>query len=100
MRTARERKQWFLSKQKEKLQQLLVPRTETNHWTTSSGMYGKVKMPALVTGKEVLRRDTDSQKKEWHIKYSSLSRAMYPKDEYKAKNFNPAEVLLIDTLAL
>ena len=37
---------------------------------------------------------------EGHIKYSSLSRAMYPKDEYFARHFNTVKVPLIDTLAV
>ena len=51
-RIARERKQKYLSRRMEDHHRLLVPSQDDNHWSTSSGKYGKDRMPALVTGRE------------------------------------------------
>ena len=48
-----------------------------------------MKIPALLTSKETSRRDSDTQQIERHIRYSSLSRALYPKDKYHTSHFNP-----------
>ena len=56
-------------------------------------------MPALVTRKEPGRRETNAQKMERHLKYSTLSKAMYPEDVYYGTAFNPLEVPLLDILA-
>ena len=50
MRKARERKQKYLSKDQEEHHRLLVPRSDSNHWSNSSGHYAKDNIPALVTG--------------------------------------------------
>lgn len=51
LRTARERKQRYLSEAQGEHHRLWVPRTAENHWSNSSGMYGKDRIPALVVGK-------------------------------------------------
>ena len=47
----RERKQKYLSRKMDDHHRLLIPNLEDNHWSTSSGKYGKDRMPALVTGR-------------------------------------------------
>ena len=73
MKIAQERKQRYFSKRQEEHHCHEVPRTEANHWSKRSGFYSKEKMPALVTTKELGRWDTNAQKMERHLKYSSLS---------------------------
>ena len=50
MLKARERKQKYLSKDQEEHHRLLVPRSDSNHWSNSKGYYSKENIPALVTG--------------------------------------------------
>ena len=55
-------------------------------------MYGKLNIPTLLTGTESSRRDSHSLQMKRHIRYSSLSRALYPKDEYNGAGSNPVKV--------
>ena len=57
-------------------------------------------MLTLVTGREASRRETDARRMERHIEYSSMAKAMYPKDKRDAQHFNPLEVPIFDTLAM
>ena len=79
---------------------LLIPNQEDNHWSTSTGKYGKDRMPALVTGKEVWKRDSNVYRMRKHIKSSSLQDAMYPVDKGDGAHFNPVDVLLLNILAM
>ena len=83
-KTAQESKQQLFSKRPEEHHRLLVPRQDDNHWSTSSGKYGKDRMSTLVTRRETSRRETDVRRMERHIEYSSMARAMYPKDKRDA----------------
>ena len=100
MRKARERKQKYLSKDQEEHHRLLVPRSDSNHWSNSSGYYSKDNISALVTGQDDRKWDEDRRRMERHLKYSSLN---HPMDlrvySYKHK-FNPLEVPLMDILTL
>ena len=89
-----------MSRQQEERHQLLVPRQDYNHWSTTSGKYGKERMPALVTGREASRWETDVEKMKCHIEHSSLSKAMYPRDVQDGQHFKPLEVPILDILAM
>ena len=97
---ARERKQQFLSKAQQAHHRFLVPKTESNDWSNKNGMYGKLSIPALLTGTQSSRRDSNSTQMRRHIRYSPLSRALYPKDEHNGDTFNPVEVQILDMLAV
>ena len=71
-RMARERKQKYFSRRMEDHHRLLVPSQDKNHWSTSTGKYGKDWMPALMTGREASRWDTDTYRMRKHIDHSSL----------------------------
>ena len=60
MRTARERKQQFLSRPQQELHRFLVPTSGSNDWSNKNSMYGKLNIPTLLTGKESSRRDSHS----------------------------------------
>ena len=79
MRNARERKQKYLSNPQEQHHRLLVPRSDSNHWSNSTGYYSKENIPVLVTGQPDSRRDEDRKKMERHLRYSSLDRVMNPR---------------------
>ena len=66
-RIASERKQKFLSRRMDDYKRLLVPNQGDNHWSMSTGKYGKDRMPALVTGKEVFMSDSDAYRMRKHI---------------------------------
>ena len=57
-------------------------------------------MPALVTGREASRRDTDAVRMRNHICNSSLEKAMYPVDKRDGSHFNPVDVPILDILAM
>ena len=102
MKLAQERKQKFRSKGQEESHPLLTPRTEANHWSNSSGYYGKDNIPLLVAGgcSHKDRDNSDQAKMEQHIQYSRLDQAMTPRSEGFRDKFNPVEVPLLDTLAM
>lgn len=76
-----------------------MPRTSQNQWSNSQGMYGKDRLPALVSSSRgSARGGSDADKMEWHLKGSSLSKAMYLQDKMDNKAFNPLDVPLIDIL--
>ena len=77
IRRARERKQKYLDKEQEDHHRLLVPRSESNHWSNSKGYYAKDNIPALVTRSTGGKWDEDRRKMERHLKYSSLDHAMH-----------------------
>ena len=91
-RIARERKQKYLSRRMEEHHRLLVPSQEENHWSTSSGKYGKDRMPTLVTGKAASKHDTNTYRMKKHIEHSLLEKAMYPHDKRDGRHFNPIDV--------
>ena len=64
MRNARERKQKYLSNDQEEHHRLLVPRSDSNHWSNSKVYYSKENIPALVTGQADRKRDEDRRKME------------------------------------
>ena len=99
-RIARERKHFLMSRQFQGHHRFLVPGQDHNHWSMSSGKYGKDRIPALVTGKEAPRSKTDSEKMEMHLEYLSLSMAIYPWNEKDGIHFNPLEVPILDILAM
>ena len=98
MRMARERKQRFLSKSQQERHRFLVLTSEYNDWSNNRGMYGKKNIPALLTVTESSRRDSHSTQMKRYIQYSSLSRALYPKDEYNGDRFNPVKVPILNML--
>ena len=79
---------------------LLIPNQHNNHWSTSTGKYGKDRMQALVTGRQASRRDTDAHRMRRHIEKSSLYDAMYPVNKRDGRHFNPIDVPLLDILAM
>ena len=79
---------------------LLVPNQGYNHCSTSTGKYGKDRMPALVTGKHVSMRDSNAYRMRMHIESSSLQDAMYPVNKRDGAHFNPVDVPLLHTLAM
>ena len=99
-RIARERKQKYLSKKMDDHHRLLVPNQKDNHWSMSFGKYRFDRMPALVTGKEVSKRDSGAYRMRKHIKNSSLQDAMYPINKRDGAHFNPVDVPLLDTLVM
>ena len=100
MKTARERKQRFLSKSQQTHHALLVPKTESNDWNNNTRMYGKKTVPLLLTGTQSSRRESHSDQMRRHTHFSSLDKALYPKDERYSKHFNPVEVPILDMLAV
>ena len=100
MRKARERKQKYLSKDQEEHHRLLVPRSDSNHCSNSSGRYAKDNILALVTGHAYRRCDEDRRRMERHLKYSSLDHAMDPKEDSYNHKFNRLEVPIMDILAV
>ena len=63
-------------------------------------MYGKLRIPSLLTGTQPSRRDSHSNQMRRQIRHSSLSRAIYPKKERDGKHFNPIKVPILDMLAV
>ena len=100
MKAARERKQKYISNPQEEHHRLLVPRSNSNHWSNSIGYYSKENMPTLVTGQPDRRRDEDQRKMERHLRYSNLDRAMNPRKPSYGHMFNPLEVPIMDILAV
>ena len=100
MKIARERKQKYLSNPQEEHHRLLIPRTEYNHWSNTSGHYSKDNIWALVTGTTKAKWDSDARKMERHLKYSRLDQVMSPNNQYYKTAFNPVEVPLLDILAV
>ena len=99
-RIARERKQKYLSRRMKDHHGLLVPSQDENHWSTSSGKYGKARMPALVTGKVASNHDSDAYRIKKRIEHSSLEKAMYPDDKRDGRHFNPIHVPILNVLAM
>ena len=79
---------------------LLVPSQDENHWSTSSGKYGKDRMPALVTRKAASKRDTEAYRMKKHIEHSSIEKTMYPDDKRDSHHFNPINVPILNILAM
>ena len=100
MKSARERRQYYLSRPKEEHHRLLVPRTASNHWSNTTGTYSMDNIPILVTGQRDRRWDEDRVKIEQHLRYSSLDQAMFPEKEHFGRMFNPLETPIMDILAV
>ena len=100
MKTARERRQKYLSRPQEEHHRLLVPRTTSNHWSNTGGYYSKENIPSLVTGQQNSKWDEDRMKMEQHLRYSSLDHAMYPEKASFGRMFNPLEIPIMDILAV
>ena len=100
MKTARERRQKYLSRPQEEHHLLLVPRIESNHWSNTDGYYSKENIPSLVTGQPNRKWDEDRRKMERHLRYSSLDCAMYPEKPSFGHMFNLLEVPILDILAV
>ena len=64
LKSARERRQYYLSRPQEEHLRLLVPRTASNHWSNTRGVYSKENIPTLVTGQRDRRWDEDRVKME------------------------------------
>ena len=79
---------------------MLLQRTNDNDWSSSRGYYGKKAVPELVSGTSRGRWEDDSVKMERHLKYSSLSRAMFPLRTGHQQMFNPLGVPLMDIFAI
>ena len=93
------KKQKYLFGRQEEHHRLLIPCTESNHWSNTSGHYSKDNMRALVTGSTKEKWDTDARKMERHLKHSKLDLAMSPNDHSYKTTFNPVEIPLWDILA-
>ena len=78
----------------------LVPKTESNNWNNNTRMYGKKNVLSLLTGTQPSGRDSHSDQMRRHIRYSSMDRALFPKDERHGKPFNPVEVPILNMLTV
>ena len=100
LKSARERRQHYLSLPQDEHHRLLVPRTATNHWSNATGTYSKDNIPLLVTGVKDSKWDKDRVKMERHLKFSSLDQAMFLEKEPFGRMFNPLDVPILDILAV